>query len=106
MVSGNEGSQGAFSLELDFQALSQESRPVNDDFALAKKLSGFSDNSVGYNRLASEESNEGILSYNQSNPINSVWWHWQAPSNGTARVSLAGSEFDTCLLYTSDAADE
>ena len=97
LVSGNEGSQGAFSLALDFQTLSQKNKPANDDFSLATKLSGYFANSYGHNRLASEEVNEEILSYNQSKPINSVWWNWHSPANGNARVSLAGSAFDTLL---------
>ena len=97
LVSGDEGSQGTFNLTINFQALSEESKPGNDDFVSAKRLSGHSANSVGHNRLASEEDSETFLSYNQSKPINSVWWYWQAPATGTTKVSLAGSEFDTLL---------
>jgi len=72
-------------------------RPSNDQFADAALLPGATGTLEGVpNRQATGESGEpdhvGV-----SAPLNSLWWKWQAPSNGVLRVDTAGSNFDTTL---------
>ena len=98
MVSGNEGSQGAFFFGTRLPGTLPGEQTRKRRFCIGQKTLRISLPILWVTTdLQARRENEGILSYNQSKPINSVWWHWQSPATGTARVSLAGSEFDTLL---------
>ena len=68
--------------------------PSNDLFSNAITISGPSGSTTGRNAEATEETNEPGLG------TLSVWWRWEAPSDGMLTVDTAGSNFDTILgLY-------
>lgn len=74
--------------------------PANDDFADA--LAVTSGTYYGSNRGATGEAGEpdhaGV-----SGPINSVWYKWTAPADGTVSFDTTGSNFDTVMgVYTGD----
>lgn len=75
----------------------------NDNFANAETLSGFSGTVKGNNARATAESLEpdhlGI-----SSPVNSLWWTWTPPFDGSMELDTFGSSFDTTLaVYTGDS---
>ena len=65
--------------------------PSNDLFSNAITISGPSGRTTGSNVGATEETDEPGLG------TRSVWWRWEAPSDGMLRVDTAGSNFDTIL---------
>jgi hypothetical protein len=82
--------------------------PPNDNFASAQILSGCSGSVTGTNVFATHETGEPnhLSSTNSRAGSRSVWYQWQAPSNGTATVTTAGSGFDTVLgVYTGNSVD-
>ena len=79
----------------------------NDNFANAQTISGCAGNVMGHNFAATKEPGEP----NHSDPTasdpngnpggGSVWYQWQAPSNGVMLINTGGSNFDTLLaVYT------
>ncbi len=79
-------------------AVDDGSVPDNDDFADRLPLNGTT--ATGRNTSATGENGEpnhaGV-----SAPLASVWWSWQAPSDGTVVFDTIGSNFDTTLaVYT------
>ncbi len=75
--------------------------PSNDDFANARNVSGCSANVIGTILNATKETGEPNHSPDNNGGTHSVWYQWQAPSNGTAAFTTAGSAFDTVLaIYT------
>jgi len=73
----------------------------NDDFAAATLLAGTRltvlGSNVGASREALEPLHAGVVGGK------SVWWRWQAPTNGSVVLSTLGSDFDTLLaVYTGD----
>ncbi|MDP0490630.1 MAG: S8 family serine peptidase [Verrucomicrobiota bacterium JB023] len=76
--------------------------PVNDDFAAASALTGYTGRIDATNRQATGEQGEPNHD-NLANPLNSVWWQWTAPqsTSGTFSFNTNGSAFDTVLaVYT------
>lgn len=75
-------------------------RPANDDFANAAELLGAGGNITGTNTLATGETGEPIHA-GTAQPLESVWYKWQAPSGGVLSLNTFGSDFDTTLsVYT------
>lgn len=74
-------------------------QPLNDMFANRIVVTGTNIVTYGISTGATREDGEpyhaGIIGGA------SIWWTWQAPTNGTATISTAGSGFDTILgVYT------
>jgi hypothetical protein len=81
------------------------SAPPNDNFSAAAALSGSSASDTGTNAEATGETGEPDHS-GDSDPLNSVWWNWTAPSDGLVVVDTHGSDFDTTLgVYIGSAVD-
>jgi len=73
--------------------------PPNDDFVNAQPILGSSGVIEGTNVGATKEVNEP--NHAGFEAIASVWYRWQAPSNGTYNFTTFGSEPDTVLaVYT------
>jgi hypothetical protein len=73
----------------------------NDDFADARDITGCSANVIGTNLNATKETGEPNHSPDNNGGTHSVWYRWQAPGNGTATFTTAGSGYDTVLaVYT------
>lgn len=71
----------------------------NDAFANRRALSGFTGRAQVHNRIATLELGEpahaGVTGGR------SVWWTWNAPSNGSVTINTRGSSVDTVLaVYT------
>jgi hypothetical protein len=76
--------------------------PVNDNFSDVLVLSGTSGNVSGKNLNATKESGEPRHANNDGGA--SVWYRWQATTNGTAIFNTVGSDFDTLLaVYTGES---
>jgi subtilisin family serine protease len=74
--------------------------PANDQFANALPLTGASGSVMGTNTLATGETGEPIHA-GTAQPLESVWFTWQAPSAGVLELNTFGSDFDTTLaVYT------
>jgi hypothetical protein len=75
--------------------------PANDNFVSAQIISGCSGSVTGTNLSATREFGEPSHSPDGDSGGGSVWYQWQAPSNGTVTVTTAGSDYDTLLsVYT------
>jgi len=75
--------------------------PSNDDFANARNVTGCSASVIGTILNASKEAGEPNHSPDNNGGTHSVWYQWQAPGNGTATFTTAGSAYDTVLaVYT------
>jgi hypothetical protein len=68
-------------------------RPANDDFAAAQVLTGTSGSVAGDTVHAGLEPGES----SGSDRYRSIWYSWQAPYTGRARVNLHGSRADVGL---------
>lgn len=78
--------------------------PPNDNFTNATLISGVSAGVFGFNFNATRE--VGEPHHYGATGSASVWYRWTAPSNMTARVSTAGSDFDTILaVYRGNAVN-
>ncbi|MEK6283136.1 MAG: kelch repeat-containing protein [Acidobacteriota bacterium] len=86
--SGN--STGAYNL-----TLTASPSPGNDQFVTAQAISGPSGLAYGSNVGATKEPGEP----NHAGSVGgkSVWYRWQAPSDGSVRFNTFGSSFDTLL---------
>lgn len=71
--------------------------PANDNFANAQVLTGCSGTVVGANVGATQQTGEPNHSPDGGGGSRSVWFSWQAPSNGTVTFRTAGSRFDTVM---------
>jgi len=76
------------------------SGPDNDFFGNRIQLPSASTVGFGDNILATSEPGEPNHAF-FSIPIESVWWEWTAPGDGTLYVSTLGSDFDTTLAVYS-----
>lgn len=75
-------------------------RPANDKWSRSISLVGSSGRTAATNLRASGEAGEPDHA-NRSLPLESVWFRWTAPSDGTLSVDTYGSSFDTTLgVYT------
>jgi Ca2+-binding RTX toxin-like protein len=75
---------------------------VNDNFANRTFLSGLAANGQGSNIGATVEAGEPV----QDGIINSVWWSWTAPNDGTFTLDTKNSSFDTFLsVFTGSAVN-
>ena len=75
--------------------------PANDLLVSGLALPGNTGQVNGDNTRATKESGEPLHAGNEGG--HSVWWYWQAPSNGVLELSTLDSEFDTLLaVYTGD----
>jgi hypothetical protein len=77
----------------------------NDNFANSIHLSGTTvsttGSNVGFTGETGEPNHAGV-----SNPLNSAWWSWTAPSSGQVTLNTFGSNFDTTLgVYTGSAVN-
>jgi hypothetical protein len=73
--------------------------PPNDNFADASALGGAAGVFTGTNNGATKEPGEPNLAFLRGGA--SVWFNWQAPSNGSTTLTTAGSSFNTQLaVYT------
>lgn len=93
-VDSEEGQTGEVALHW-----APSAAPSNDLFAAAQVLSGTSGNLVATNANASTEFGEPLHAKQPGGA--SVWYRWQAPSNGVFALTTAGSTFDTLIgVYT------
>ena len=70
--------------------------PVNDNFSNSLPLVGTHASVTGSNVSATKEAGEpDPIIFNSGGK--SVWWRWQAPTNGCLRVNTHGSDFVTLL---------
>ncbi|HYH58396.1 MAG TPA: triple tyrosine motif-containing protein [Thermoleophilaceae bacterium] len=74
-------------------------RPVNDNFAAVRTLTGGTDSDTGTNIDASHEPNEPTLG---GDGPGSVWWKWSAPAVGRYVIETCGSDFTTMLRSYTD----
>jgi hypothetical protein len=78
--------------------------PENDVFASSRVIVGCIGSTTGTNIGATKESSEPSHDPPDTtslSPNHTVWYQWQAPSNGSTTVTTAGSNFDTLLaVYT------
>ncbi|MFP6807667.1 MAG: S8 family serine peptidase [Pseudomonadales bacterium] len=74
--------------------------PVNDLFEQATRIENTSGRVSGTNILATGEPDEPDHAL-VSIPLESVWYSWVAPSNGTLDVDTFGSDYDTTLAIYS-----
>ncbi|HEX8337805.1 MAG TPA: Calx-beta domain-containing protein, partial [Pyrinomonadaceae bacterium] len=73
--------------------------PPNDNFADAAALGGAAGIFTGTNNGATHEPGEPNLAFLRGGA--SVWFNWQAPSNGSTTITTAGSTYNTQLaVYT------
>ncbi len=78
--------------------------PVNNNFANAQVLSGCSGSVTGTNVGATKETGEPAHLPVSSGSAHSVWYQWQAPSNGSVTITTENSDYDTILaVYTGSA---
>ncbi|HEU4594080.1 MAG TPA: M12 family metallo-peptidase [Pyrinomonadaceae bacterium] len=74
--------------------------PPNDNFANAAALGGAAGIFTGTNNGATKEPGEPDYGFFRTGGV-SVWFNWQAPSNGSTTVTTFGSTFNTVLtVYT------
>jgi len=74
-------------------------QPPGDNFADRVLITGFTNSISGTNRFATREPGEPYHAGKFGS--NSVWYTWQAPTNGIATFRTPGSTFDTLLaVYT------
>ena len=75
--------------------------PANDNFSAAQTISGCSGSVNGTNVGATRESGEPNHSPDNGGGNRSIWFSWQALSNGSVTFTTAGSGFDTVMgVYT------
>jgi len=85
-------------------------RPVNDDFAAATLLSGWTPpTATEVNVGATKESDEPNHAGNAGGK--SIWYRWTAPAPGTVSVNTCGADFDSLLAvyagqFTPVASDD
>ncbi|HKO95919.1 MAG TPA: NF038122 family metalloprotease [Pyrinomonadaceae bacterium] len=73
--------------------------PANDNFANAQVITGCTGTVAGSNLHSTKEAGEPT--HVTGGGSRSVWYQWQAPSNGVATVTTEGSGYDTILaVYT------
>ncbi len=78
--------------------------PANDNFSAAQVISGCAGTTSSSNVNATRETGEPNHSPDGHGGTHSIWYTWQAPSNGPAQVTTAGSGFDTVLgVYTGNS---
>ncbi|OLT59151.1 calcium-binding protein [Moorena bouillonii] len=75
----------------------------NDNFAdrifLKRTSVSTTGTNVGFTGESGEPDHAGI-----SSPLNSAWWSWTAPGDGTVTIDTFGSNYDTSLaVYTGSA---
>ncbi len=76
----------------------------NDNFANAQPLSGQTSAVTGSNIAATKEPNEPNHHGNAGGA--SVWYKWQAPTEGTVTITTSGSTYDTLLaVYTGNSVN-
>jgi uncharacterized repeat protein (TIGR03803 family) len=76
--------------------------PLNDDFANAQVISGFTNSTTGSNFGATLEPGEPNHAAQPGG--RSVWFRWTAPVTGQASFNTAGSAIDTLLAAYSGAS--
>jgi thiol-disulfide isomerase/thioredoxin len=78
---------------------SSQGQPVNDMFGNRAVITGTNIVVTGTTVGATKEAGEPYHAGDSGGA--SIWWSWQAPTNGIATISTAGSSFDTLLgVYT------
>ena len=76
------------------------SRPANDNFANATRISGSSGSTSGSTVGATYQSGEPLVSFSAS-ATNTVWWAWTAPASGSVTFQTTNTTFDTVMgIYT------
>ena len=81
-------------------------RPSNDDFSARRPLSGAVGSVAGNNEAAAYELGEPRHVHPVFNGGASVWYDWQAPSDGVAEFDTNGSAIDTLYgAYVGDRVD-
>ncbi|HEX3144884.1 MAG TPA: NF038122 family metalloprotease [Pyrinomonadaceae bacterium] len=78
--------------------------PANDNFAAAQIISGctgsVNGSTFGATRETGEPSHDPPDAMSLS-PRHTIWYQWQAPSNGSTTITTSGSDFDTIVaVYT------
>ncbi|HUG11881.1 MAG TPA: immunoglobulin domain-containing protein [Opitutaceae bacterium] len=91
-VDGYGGEIGTIDVAVQFTA---GSTPGNDDFANALTIPGAGGNTSGTNLGGTKQTGEPDHGGDAGG--HSVWWKWTAPADGLARLSTAGSSFNTLL---------
>jgi len=85
--------------------ISGHTQPANDMFANRIVIVGTNIVVTGNNVAATRETGEPYHAGNRGGA--SVWWSWQATTNGVATISTYGSSFDTILgVYTGSSVSQ
>ena len=83
--------------------------PINDNFVDSIRLVGSLVSTTGTNVDATGEAGEpdhAGVNFGISNLIDSVWYEWRAPADGTVTINTLGSNYDTSLaVYTGSAVN-
>ncbi|HMH41941.1 MAG TPA: NF038122 family metalloprotease, partial [Pyrinomonadaceae bacterium] len=81
--------------------------PANDNFANAQAITGCFGSTTGTSFGATSEPGEPSHDPADSSslsPSNTVWFQWQAPSSGVAKITTDGSDFDSVVaVYTGNS---
>jgi hypothetical protein len=93
---------GGFGYGMSFNLyLQSQPPPPNDNFANRLPIDGMNKTVLGRNAGATTESGEPNHAYPPGD--RSVWWKWNAPTNGIVTLDTIGSSFTTVLgVYTGD----
>ncbi len=98
-VDGFGSAQGNINLNVVFTP-GAPPPPANDNFASSFLIGPGIDLVWGSNQFATAEAGEPPHDNSSVIPLNSVWWRWMAPMNGTLTVDLAGSESNASQMDT------
>ncbi len=95
-VDGRSNQTGSIALDLNFDPVPGIDPPSNDNFAQSERLTGTSLSVEGDNVGATAQPPEPNV-FNAGGPLQSVWWSWTAPEDGTLTLDTAGSDFATMV---------
>jgi hypothetical protein len=85
--------------DVSFDIVVASAAPANDNWGQAAVLPGLNQTVTNFNTYATSETNEPV--HAGLGVGKSVWWLWNAGSNGFYTVTTAGSAFDTVVgVYT------
>ncbi len=105
-VDGYGAAQGSISLYYEMTYEEPSTAPANDNLDSAKAIYDSTGSTSGSNVYATGESGEP-LNTSASEPVNSVWFSWTAPSSEIVEFETCDSDFDTTLgVYTGSSVDD
>ena len=81
---------------VDVRLATSVSRPANDNFANATRISGASGRTSGTTIDATSQSGEPLVRFKAA-ATNTIWWVWTAPSSSTFTFCTTNTTFDTVM---------